>query len=162
MNPWFWVLPVTNTTGDGWRWEVSADWVRRKGEVERGKGRRGESEERGYDGVGYGYGDGREGSEEYAQRAQGYDGSYDAGEDARYGRSAVSMQNLHRGGGGVGRGRGEGRQWGGRYRKDVDRSGDAGEEEMFEVSSDDDERDEGDEYRDRMWRRSQGDAIDVD
>lgn len=26
-NPWLWSIPVCNTTGDGWRWEASPDWV---------------------------------------------------------------------------------------------------------------------------------------
>ena len=142
------------------------EWMKRKSEVERAKAQSQGRAETEIDVEGDVYDDG--GRNGRTVRAQGYDGTYDAGEDARYGRSAVSMQNLHSsGGGGVGRGRGAVRQWGGRYRKDVDRSGETGEEEMFEVSSDDhdgdqEERNEGDEYRDRMWRRSQGHVIDVD
>lgn len=26
-NPWLWVLPVCNTTGDGWSWEANPKWV---------------------------------------------------------------------------------------------------------------------------------------
>ena len=26
-NPWLWALPVMNSIGDGWRWEVSQKWV---------------------------------------------------------------------------------------------------------------------------------------
>ncbi|PSK43051.1 hypothetical protein B9Z65_7005 [Elsinoe australis] len=32
---WLWGLPVCNTTGDGWRWEVSEEWMRRRDEVAR-------------------------------------------------------------------------------------------------------------------------------
>jgi palmitoyltransferase ZDHHC2/15/20 len=34
-NPLLWALPVCNTTGDGWRWEVSAKWVQATEEVAR-------------------------------------------------------------------------------------------------------------------------------
>ena len=26
-SPWLWILPICNTTGDGWRWEVSTRWI---------------------------------------------------------------------------------------------------------------------------------------
>lgn len=32
---WLWLLPVCNTSGDGWSWEVSAEWLRRREEVAR-------------------------------------------------------------------------------------------------------------------------------
>ena len=70
----------------------------------------------------------------------GYDGTHDDNEGEvdynpqasgdEYGRGAVSMQTLNS------RGGMKGRVWGGRYRKDVDRSGEDGEAESFEVSSD--------------------------
>jgi hypothetical protein len=34
-NPLLWALPVCNTTGDGWKWEVSAKWVQATEEVAR-------------------------------------------------------------------------------------------------------------------------------
>ena len=74
-------------------------------------------------------------------RGGGYDGSYDeemghGNIDSRsgYAQSAVSMDTLNS------RGRGRDRAWGGRFRKDVDRSGADGEEDSFEVSSDEDDR----------------------
>lgn len=36
-NPLLWWLPVCNTTGDGWRWEVSEKWVKANEEVSRKK-----------------------------------------------------------------------------------------------------------------------------
>jgi len=32
-NKLLWVLPVCNTTGDGWKWEVSEDWVSMRDEI---------------------------------------------------------------------------------------------------------------------------------
>src|SRR5262249_36772780 len=26
-NPWLWLLPICNTTGDGWQWEASPKWL---------------------------------------------------------------------------------------------------------------------------------------
>lgn len=26
-SPWLWAIPICNTTGDGWSWEASAEWV---------------------------------------------------------------------------------------------------------------------------------------
>lgn len=34
-TPLLWLLPVCNTTGDGWNWEVSPKWVRKREEVRR-------------------------------------------------------------------------------------------------------------------------------
>ncbi|KAF4551276.1 DHHC palmitoyltransferase-like protein 5 [Elsinoe fawcettii] len=34
---WLWPLPVCNTTGDGWRWEVSENWMRQRDEVARAR-----------------------------------------------------------------------------------------------------------------------------
>ncbi|KAK3686656.1 palmitoyltransferase for Vac8p [Vermiconidia calcicola] len=34
-NPVFWALPVCNTSGDGWVWEVSAEWQEAREELER-------------------------------------------------------------------------------------------------------------------------------
>ncbi|RMX78963.1 hypothetical protein D0867_16528 [Hortaea werneckii] len=34
-EPFFWWLPVCNTTGDGWSWEISARWEEARGEVAR-------------------------------------------------------------------------------------------------------------------------------
>ena len=32
-KPWLWWLPISNTTGDGWRWEVSERWLKAREEV---------------------------------------------------------------------------------------------------------------------------------
>ena len=34
-RPLFWGLPVCNTSGDGWMWEISAEWTSARGDVER-------------------------------------------------------------------------------------------------------------------------------
>ncbi|OJD22383.1 hypothetical protein ACJ73_06269 [Blastomyces percursus] len=33
-NPLFWLLPICNTTGDGWHWEASAKWLEMKQRIE--------------------------------------------------------------------------------------------------------------------------------
>jgi palmitoyltransferase ZDHHC2/15/20 len=160
-NPWLWGLPVCNTTGDGWRWEVSERWNRAKEDAEERRQQRlqqrthhetpqfGDLRGGGYDGV-----DERQRYQYHQQQPRFQAPSQTfanaiANDDDMYGISPVSMQTLDSngenrgttgGGGGVGRGagvpRGRERVWGGRYRKDVDRSGADGEEASFEVSSD--------------------------
>ncbi|GAB7347210.1 hypothetical protein MBLNU459_g3316t1 [Dothideomycetes sp. NU459] len=34
-NPWLWPLPICNTSGDGWNWEVSRKWIAKRDEVAR-------------------------------------------------------------------------------------------------------------------------------
>ena len=34
-RPLFWALPVCNTSGDGWMWEISGQWTEARGDVER-------------------------------------------------------------------------------------------------------------------------------
>lgn len=34
-HPWLWALPICNTTGDGWAWEVSPSWTAASAEVAR-------------------------------------------------------------------------------------------------------------------------------
>ena len=34
-NPWLWLLPICNTTGDGWKWEVSPKWIQATEEAAR-------------------------------------------------------------------------------------------------------------------------------
>ena len=134
-NPWLWGLPICNTTGDGWHWDVSEKWVRAREEMEaRQQERPGQ-----YGGEQGGYGDlrggvGFGGAGEYEDdRGVGCERQGNGGED--YARSAVSMQTLNSKGGT------KNRVWGGRYRKDVDRSGENGEAESFEVSSDEEGQD---------------------
>ncbi|KAI7225528.1 zf-DHHC-domain-containing protein [Hortaea werneckii] len=52
-EPLFWWLPVCNTTGDGWSWEISGRWEEARGEVAREReARRREDEFWGQDGNG--------------------------------------------------------------------------------------------------------------
>ena len=170
-NPWLWGLPVCNTTGNGWRWEVSEKWIRAKEEMENRKAER-ERQQHPWQNRDQELGGLRGG--------MGYDGSHDeasfvsqdhqfgrqsphhqpshhqpsqTGDEDVYGHSAVSMQTLEsRGNTSSQRGRGNERAWGGRYRKDVDRSGDDGEEASFEVSSDEEGHNE--EQTPRKERRA--------
>ena len=34
-TPWLWALPICNTTGDGWRWEVGPKWREKREEIRR-------------------------------------------------------------------------------------------------------------------------------
>ncbi|KAI9836162.1 MAG: palmitoyltransferase for Vac8p, partial [Thelocarpon superellum] len=34
-TPWLWALPICNTTGDGWRWEVGPKWTEKREEIRR-------------------------------------------------------------------------------------------------------------------------------
>lgn len=43
-NPLYWPLPICNTTGDGWNWEVSQKWLAAREEVARERMRREENE----------------------------------------------------------------------------------------------------------------------
>ena len=36
--PWLWLLPICNTTGDGWHWEASAEWHEATRQVARDRG----------------------------------------------------------------------------------------------------------------------------
>ena len=134
-NPWFWGLPFPNTTGDGWKWEVSEKWARARGEMDQRHSSRdpqyGAQQQGPYGHLRGGVG-GYDGADEHEYDREAY--RPDAGTD-EFGRGAVSMQTLNSQGENASV---EGRVWGGRYRKDVDRSGENGEAESFEVSSDDD------------------------
>ena len=147
-NPWLWALPVCNTTGDGWRWDVSEKWVRAREEM---AGRRSEREEgygneRGPNEMQVGYGElrggvGYDGADDDGDQGLGYQRQQRHGGADHYARSAVSMQTLNS------RGGMQGRAWGGRYRKDVDRSGEDGEAASFEVSSDEETLEQFEEHR---------------
>lgn len=39
-NPWLWLVPICNTTGDGWKWEVSQKWILASEEAARRKEQR--------------------------------------------------------------------------------------------------------------------------
>jgi hypothetical protein len=65
-TPHLWFLPVCNTEGDGWRWEVSAHWIACRDEVARDRQLREESEHRSW-------------RDYQAQRSQWGAGAYGAG-----------------------------------------------------------------------------------
>lgn len=75
-TPWLWLLPVCNTQGDGWRWEVSAYWITRRDEVARDRELREESERRSW-------------RDYQSQRSQRGAGAYGAG---RYFNELPSIQ----------------------------------------------------------------------
>ncbi|RMZ88489.1 hypothetical protein DV736_g4289, partial [Chaetothyriales sp. CBS 134916] len=140
-NPLLWALPVMNSPGDGWRWETSEKWAKAKQELEQSQWTEAESV--------YGHGDqlqakSSRGDGDYGgQRFDDQVGYRNADTRTDFGNSAVSMDTLNS------RGRGRerasdadrGRAWGGRFRKDIDRSGEDAEAAEFEVSSDDEEED---------------------
>jgi len=146
-TPLLWCLPVCNTTGDGWRWEVSQKWLAAQEEAARRKEQRLETmrnEQHNAYGGGRGVG----------MRGRGYAGyERDRDRDHEYGRSmqsAMSMQHLpHQ------------QQQRGRQRTDFDR-GENGQVERFQVSSSDEESQESDSDSDigyddddaeRGWKR---------
>jgi palmitoyltransferase ZDHHC2/15/20 len=122
---WAWALPIMNSPGDGWRWEVSESWVQRKTDLDQRRQERILRQQQQSQGYG-----------------QGFDGAYDLqsngyaafpGQGEAYSHSATSLSTL------TPQGRASepprGRAWGGRYKKDIDTSGD--EPAEFEVSGDD-------------------------
>ncbi|KIW21029.1 hypothetical protein PV08_01608 [Exophiala spinifera] len=149
-SPLLWWLPVCNTTGDGWRWEVSEKWQLAQEEAARRKERRIEemmsSDQRagGATGaVGLRGGGGFAGYERDRERDENNNNNgygYHEGHGHGYGgsmQSAMSMKALphqHQ------------RQHRGRQRTDVDR-GENGQIERFQVSSSSDGEGE-DDYND--------------
>lgn len=152
-NPFLWALPVCNTTGDGWNWEVSQKWAIAQEELSRNKERR-LAEAASQRDAGYGTsvnlrgGGGRYEAYErdrdhdsddenhlyHHQQINGYGNNHEDGDF--YPHSAVSMQTLSQ--------RNQPKYPGGipergrrRQRRDFDRAG-SGEVGSFEVSSDDD------------------------
>lgn len=168
-SPLLWALPVCNTTGDGWSWEVSAKWAlaqeelsknkeRRLAEAanERNAGYRGSVNLRGGGGRYEAYERDREhdpGDENHLyhhQQIHGY-GNNDDEEDF-YSHSAVSMHTLPQRNQpqypGEVPDRGRRRQ-----RRDFD-TGETGEVGSFEVSSDDDSDSNSDvAYRDDVYAK---------
>ena len=94
-NPLLWGLPICNTTGDGWRWEVSPAWSAAQEEMSRRKERSlavAENQNQGQAHVSAGYEQSRDREYHY-----GYDGHDDLNqnEDGNlYSRSAMSMKHL--------------------------------------------------------------------
>lgn len=138
-NRWLWLIPVMNSVGDGWRWEVSQKWLVASEEAARRKDQRlqdarangsySSSQPQLRGGAARHYQDPRNNSDE--------------DEAAAHGRGAMSMQTFHR----------PAR----RQRRDFDLAGEDGEVGSFEVSdtasndtspdSDSDARDQGSSWR---------------
>lgn len=157
---WAWFLPICNSPGDGWRWEVSETWRLKTEEADRIRSERllaqqqeqQQQRQQGHLANGHGH-----------SYSQGYDGAYDQEYPQQYAdhysRSATSLSTLTPQGRASIRSRDprasvaqRGRAWGGRYRKDVDRSGEDGEAGEFEVSgdsADEDDGEDGDVYDER-------------
>ncbi|ERF68683.1 hypothetical protein EPUS_05744 [Endocarpon pusillum Z07020] len=117
---WYlWALPITNTTGDGWKWEVSQQWIDAVEE---------QAERRERDGTGQAlFGSGLRGGDGYAG-ANDLENGYPHSQSGRpSSQGAMSMQTLKR----PGRTLAKAKQ-----RRDLDH-GDGGEVDSFEVSSSD-------------------------
>ncbi|KAJ9604263.1 palmitoyltransferase for Vac8p [Cladophialophora chaetospira] len=94
-NPMLWALPICNTTGDGWRWEVSAAWTAHQEELARRKEHRLAALQNQNDTAGQMlYEQSRD--REYHYGYDGQDDRRDPGHehDDVYSRSAVSMRAL--------------------------------------------------------------------
>ncbi|RMZ85555.1 hypothetical protein DV737_g579, partial [Chaetothyriales sp. CBS 132003] len=145
-NPLLWGLPVMNSPGDGWQWETSEKWAKAKLELEQRQWTEAESV----------YGQGGGGGQSQPKRLDEEVGYRNAEPRADFSNSALSMDTLNS------RGRGRerpsdvdrGRAWGGRFRKDIDRSGEDAEAAEFEVSSDEDD----DRIRDRFHAQAWGET----
>lgn len=118
---WLWFLPVCNTTGDGWRWEVSQKWMIASEEAARRKERRLQEARASEPSP----------SPQHTQQCGGagrhypdvQNNSYDDNFAAHGGGAAMSMQTFQR----------PGR----RQRQDFDLAGEDGEVGSFEVSDSD-------------------------
>ncbi|KAK5214001.1 palmitoyltransferase for Vac8p [Exophiala xenobiotica] len=150
--PLLWCLPVCNTTGDGWRWEVSQTWLAAQEEAARWKEQRletmrNEQQHNAYTGVGMRGGDG------------GYAAGFERDRDHQeYGRSMQSAMSMHH----LPHQQQQQQQQRGRQRTDFDR-GENGQVERFQVSSSDGESQDSDSDSDigyddhddaeRGWKR---------
>lgn len=106
-NPLLWGLPICNTTGDGWRWEVSPHWTKAQEEASRRKERRlaavaargpnhyayEQDRERTYNYGGYDGNDGRY-DRDVRDDHDHDDGGVGAGSENIYSPSAMSMHHL--------------------------------------------------------------------
>lgn len=141
---WAWGLPIMNSPGDGWRWEVSESWSQRKAESGRKRAERARQQQQqqqrsfGSDGA---Y-DGLYGRQSNAAQDFPSNGRYQPAPADAYSRSATSLTTLTPQGHVPEPARG--RAWGGRFRKDIDASGEDGEQAEFEVSGGSADEDDGD------------------
>lgn len=152
---WAWALPIMNSPGDGWRWEVSEAWRQKKDESDRRRAERLYQQQQsfGYDGS---Y-DNQYSRQGYPVRGPNGNSQYTPAQDHVYSRSATSLATL------TPQGQipqpSRGRAWGGRFKKDIDTSGEDGEHAEFEVSGD--SADEaGDDQRDAPPLSSKQNAWD--
>lgn len=109
-NPWLWAVPVCNSSGDGWNWEVSRQWIAKRDEVARDRRRRDEeglrqwqqAQEQGFaaqnGGVGTGAGGaGRHHHQEPSWRQQSRDPSWSAeqgGKNEEQGRYLTTTNGV--------------------------------------------------------------------
>lgn len=133
-NPWFWFLPVCNTTGDGWNWEVSEKWRVAAEEVARRKEQRLMAARTGVPVHAQETGLGGGGTGGHYNQARQYAGSYDD-EVVMHENDSTPMQTFRK------------QQYGRRQKRDFDMTGEGGEIESFEVSDssgdDDDDNNNG-------------------
>ena len=121
-NRWLWFLPVCNTTGDGWRWEVSQKWMMASEEATKRKERR--LQEARYNGQ-LPNRQPLQPRDDAGRRYQDrQDNSYDDNA-AAHGRGAMSMQTFLKSSR--------------RHRHEFDLDGEDGEVGSFEVSDSDEE-----------------------
>ena len=147
-NPWLWWLPVCNTTGDGWRWEVSQKWIQGREELA-------EEREREEQRLGLRGGEPRQyerSRDDYASDTthitQNYYGRNDEGDEGGMSMRTLDFSN-------------DGRRKSRAQKRDFDRSGVTGEVETFVVSGSSSDADEGDgqdhvpreDPRDDGWKR---------
>lgn len=116
-NRWLWFLPVCNTAGDGWKWEVSPKWMAASEDAAKRKEQRlRHAQNRGQAPITFG-GRGSQGFGDHYSDVER--NSYDDS-PATHGRGAMSMQTFSRSGR--------------RQRRDFDVAGEDGEVGSFEVS----------------------------
>lgn len=126
-NPLLWFLPICNTTGDGWRWEVSQKWIQASEEVAKRKEQRLRETMH------------HNNSQRMGIRGGGGGGAGDLENGNVYSRSAMSMDTLR-----PGHALAKPKQ-----RRDWDRAGTGAETESFEVSTDEDTDDAWEDGRSR-------------
>lgn len=136
-NRWLWLLPVCNTAGDGWKWEVSQKWMIASEEAARRKEERLQRAQNSRQApIAYG-----------GQSSDGDGGHYNDFESnsyddspAAHGHGAMSMRTFQR----TGR----------RQRRDFDAAGEDGEVGSFEVSDSASESSpgNGEDSRSHAWR----------
>lgn len=123
-TPLLWALPVCNTTGDGWKWEVSAKWVQATEEIARRREATAQATPHFK-------------SNAHLQEGNGYD--LESGR-----QDGMSMHTLKR----------AGHSWAkARQKRDYDQNGGDGEGDHYEVSTDEEgNEEEVESYRNKSTR----------